>query len=86
MPNDYPDRVDRDDITDLGYHPWQVEGISELAYSRRRCVELQKTIFALSQALEFIRDCEDDGEEMGPIVTVTFLKEQARAILQRYPI
>jgi len=41
---------------------------------------------SLAQALEFIRDCEDDGEEMGPLVTVSFLKEQARAALERTPL
>lgn len=71
---------------DVGYHPWRNLGISELEYCRRRCIEARKEAYALAQALEFIRDCEDDGEEMGPLVTVAFLKEQARAALERTPL
>lgn len=49
-------------------------------------LEARRDCQSLAQALEFIRDCEDDGEEMGPLVTVSFLKEQARAALDRTPI
>lgn len=68
------------------YQPWIAEGISELEYWKIQYIKARQDCKVLAEALEFIRDCEDDGEEMGPIVTVSFLKEQARAILQRYPI
>lgn len=42
---------------------------------------LQNRVEELERGLAFIRDCEDDGEEMGPIVTVAFLKEQANTLL-----
>lgn len=42
----------------------------------------EERVRELEEALAFIRDCEDDGEEFGPIVTVGFLKEQARAALE----
>jgi len=84
---DYPDRVDRDDITEPPeYAPWRLMGISEREYWRQLYLEARKEAYALAQALEFIRDCEDDGEEMGPLVTVSFLKEQARAALERTPL
>lgn len=87
MTNEYPDRVDRDDITEPpDYHPWRLLGKTEAQYWKDNYLEARRESFALTQALEFIRDCENDGEEMGPIVTVAFLKEQARAVLQRYPI
>lgn len=42
---------------------------------------LKQEVARLTDGLKFIRDCEDDGEEMGPLVTVGFLKEQARTLL-----
>lgn len=86
MPDDYLDRVERDNPIDPPeYEPWQLMGIPERQYWRDRYIEARKNLCAYAQALEFIRDCEDDGEEMGPIVTVSFLKEQARTILARHP-
>jgi len=63
------------------YAPWRNERVTEMEYRKRKYIEARQETKKLADALEFIRDCEDD-EELGMSITVSFLKEQARAILQ----
>lgn len=63
------------------YEPWKSLGITETEYWKRRYLESQQSCQCLADALEFIRDCEDD-EELGIPITASFLKEQASWALQ----
>lgn len=68
-------------IGEHAYAPWSQLGMTESEYWSRRYYEARTDVHKLALTLQFIADCENDGEEMGPIVTVSFLKEQARTIL-----
>lgn len=73
------------DIEERGYHPWTAQGISEVEYWKRQYLASRRDSQALYSALAFIRDCEDD-EELAPMVTVPFLKEQARRAMEQTPL
>lgn len=62
------------------FNPLDSGGISEVDLWKSRYLAARKETKTLADALEFIRDCEDVFAE-GVTVSVTFLKEQARAIL-----